>query len=123
VGKFKGLNEKGVQEMENKLQTMFNMGQMSINYLEPNSPDNEINNSISVSVSFENKEIFENAIKLSKLEENKHIKEQAQHDELQIRGNFNKDKHSDQNDIDFACEEEKLQFSPNTVGEEDGEDR
>ena len=71
MGKFAFFdNERGMQEMENKFVEMFNMGQMSIQYLDTNPTlDNSDNNSISVSVSFENKEIFENAIKLSKLEE------------------------------------------------------
>lgn len=95
---------------------------MSIKYLETDSQaDNEDNNSISVSVSFENKEIFENAIKLSKLEEKQHIKEQEEHDKL-IKCNFNKVKQSHGNESDFVCEEEKLEFSPNTLEELEDED-
>ena len=91
IGKFTGLGESEMQEIENKFQTMFAMGQMGINYLESNpQADIEGNTSISVSVSFENKEIFENAIKLSKLEEKQHMREQEEYDQLQAHRNFSK---------------------------------
>lgn len=91
IGKFSGVGESEMQEIEDKFQTMFAMGQMGINYLETNpQADIEGNTSISVSVSFENKEIFENAIKLSKLEEKQHMREQEEYDQLQAHRNFSK---------------------------------